>query len=190
MFARMMQVGVAVVLVLGLSGCGVDIERFHAEQLQKAEEELRITTDPLRRTYSLGTAAKLNFEAGQTERAVREATELLEIAPSFPKNWNYGNAIHDGHVVLGREAVRIGDLEAARRHLLSAGKTPGSPQLNSFGPNMRLADDLLAKGEREVVLRYFDECRSFWEMQRGRLDVWSSDVNAGRRPDFGANLDY
>jgi hypothetical protein len=62
--------------------------------------------------------------------------------------------------------------------------------MNSFGPNMSLAKDLLEKGEREVVLEYFELCRKFWKLHTGRLDDWSRDVKAGRIPDFGANLVY
>jgi hypothetical protein len=47
-----------------------------------------------------------------------------------------------------------GDIEEAKKQLLLAGKTPSSPQLNSFGPNMILAKELLDKGEKDTVLHY------------------------------------
>jgi hypothetical protein len=62
--------------------------------------------------------------------------------------------------------------------------------MNSFGPNMSLAKDLLAKGERDAVLDYFERCRKFWLMDWGKLDEWSKDLRAGHAPDFGANLVY
>jgi len=48
------------------------------------------------------------------------------------------------------------------------------------------------KGERDVVLEYFDLCRRFWSMNMndGKLDQWSQDVKAGKMPSFGANLEY
>jgi hypothetical protein len=55
---------------------------------------------------------------------------------------------------------------------------------------MSLAKDLLEQGEEEVVLEYFELCRAFWEMHRGRLDEWTSTVKNGSIPDFGANLVY
>ena len=58
--------------------------------------------------------------------------------------------------------------------------------MNSFGPNMSLAKDLLEKGERETVLNYFELCRKFWNMDYGKLDEWSREVKAGRIPQFGA----
>ena len=56
----------------------------------------------------------------------------------------------------------------------------------------RAAVDLfrIAKGERQVVLDYFELCRKFWQMHDGRLDKWSQQVQDGKIPDFGANLVY
>jgi hypothetical protein len=55
---------------------------------------------------------------------------------------------------------------------------------------MRLACDLLAVGEREVVRQYFDLCRTFWELGNEFLDRWDRDVAEGRAPNFGPNLVY
>jgi hypothetical protein len=52
-------------------------------------------------------------------------------------------------------------LEDAKRYLIESGKSPGSPQINSFGPNMSLAEDLINKGERDVAPEYFELCRKF-----------------------------
>lgn len=105
-------------------------------------------------------------------------------------DWNFGNAVHKGNLTLGRVALRAGDIEAAKKFLLEAGRAPGSPQLNSFGPNMTLAKELLEKGEHDAVLEYFQLCAAFWEMDRGRLREWSPLVEKGVIPDFGANLLY
>lgn len=135
-------------------------------------------------------AAKESFEVGKIEDARKYATELLALAQKFQGDWNYGNAIQDGNLVLGRIAARDGQIEEAKKYLLEAGKSPGSPQMNSFGPNMSLAKDLLEKGERDTVLQYFELCRKFWTMDYGKLDQWSREVKAGHIPDFGANLVY
>ncbi len=105
-------------------------------------------------------------------RAAAFARELLELAERYRADWNYGNAIHKGHLILGRVALRRGDLDAARRELLLAGRTPGSPQLDSFGPNMTLAKELLKAGEKGVVLEYFELCRRFWVMGAQHLAYW------------------
>lgn len=104
--------------------------------------------------------------------------------------WNYGNNIHHANIVLGRIAIRSDHIQKAKEHLIKAGETPGSPQLNSFGPNMTLAKELLQKGEKEVVLKYFEFCLKFWKSGKERLDKWSADVKDGKMPNFGTSLSY
>src|SRR5205823_9113923 len=140
--------------------------------------------------YGLDVVTMTAFDAGDLGKAEAYANELLTLAARYRDSWNYGNAIHKGNIVLGRIRLRQGDLEKAKSYLLAAGATPGSPQLDTFGPNMALAKELLEKGERDVVLQYFTLCRKFWESHADRLDTWTTDVQAGRIPEFGANLKY
>jgi hypothetical protein len=159
-------------------------------RLDLATKTLSTASDEQQSFYALDDAAKESFIVGKIEDASKYATELLALAQKFQRDWNYGNAIQDGNLVLGRIAVREGRIEEAKQYLLAAGKSPGSPQMNSFGPNMSLAKDLLEKGERDVVLQHFELCRKFWKMDYGKLDDWSQEVKAGKIPDFGANLVY
>lgn len=138
----------------------------------------------------LGDLGKSAFDASEPEKAQQYADELLKLAPKFENDWNYGNAIHEGNLILGRIALKRGDIEGAKAHLLAAGQTPGSPQLDSFGPNMTLARDLLAKGERETVLAYLQLCGKFWKMGGDELEEWTATIKGGGTPDFGANLSY
>jgi hypothetical protein len=142
------------------------------------------------RFYSLAKVAKLSCEEGDYDSAERYAIEVLQLARSFPEDWNYGNALHDGNMVLGRVALVRGNLAEAKRRLLEAGQTPGSPQLATFGPNVSLADDLLGVGESEVVLEYFAQCSGFWKHGLDDLARWSNVVRQGGRPEFGPNLVY
>ena len=120
----------------------------------------------------------------------RLANRLLAIAPTLHTHWNHGNAIHQANLALGEIALAEDNTRLACEHLLAAGASLGSPQLNSFGPNMRLALKLLERGERKSVLEYFESCRRFWKTSGGKLDAWKADVEAGRTPDFKANLWY
>lgn len=140
------------------------------------------------RFYSLNYAEKEAFNMGLKEHARLFAQEHARLLPKYKGDWNYGNAFQDVNIVMGRLALAEGRMEDARRYLLKAGDTPGSPQLKSFGPNMTLARDLLLHGEREVVLEYFGKCSRFWKMDRGALERWTAQVRAGKIPDFGANL--
>ncbi|MCY3814008.1 MAG: hypothetical protein OXH15_19635 [Gammaproteobacteria bacterium] len=85
-------------------------------------------------------------------------------------------------------ALAEADLATAKGHLLAAGKVSGAPTLGRFGPNMRLAADLLGRGERQVVLECFELCANFWSSDK--LKDWAALVRGGRTPDFGANLVY
>jgi tetratricopeptide (TPR) repeat protein len=157
-----------------------------ARALGYFERALALATSDDRSTY-LEDAAEVAFLSGAVDKARKHANELL--ATAVPGRWDHGNALHHANTVLGRIALREGDLEAARRHLL-ASATEGSPQLDSFGPDMNLAKELLERGEREAVLAYFDLCEKFWEMGKERLADWKALVKAGRTPDWGASLSY
>lgn len=161
-----------------------------SKRLAEAEAELSSAQDEMDRFDVLGEAALMSLEIGASEKAKVYAKELLELAPKFSDDWNYGNAIHEGNLVLGRLELRAGNIEAAKRHLLESAKINGSPQLNSFGPKMILAKELLEKGEREVVLEYFSLCGKFWELGQEKLKKWTAMVQAGEIPDFGPNLLY
>jgi len=142
----------------------------------------------LDRSLMLPQLAKAAVKAGALDKANQYANEL--IASIGSGGWNDGNALHDGHMVRGLVALRNGSVQQAARDLIEAGKTSGSPQLNSFGPNMTLANELLEKGERDAVLEYLTLCRNFWKMGSSKLDAWIGIIRAGGRPDFGANLLY
>jgi tetratricopeptide (TPR) repeat protein len=150
--------------------------------IQKATAEQRF--------YELGDLATSALEAGDAAKAEQYASELLQDAQAFKTNWNYGNAVHKGNIVLGRIALQRHDIEGAKKYLLLAGETPGSPQLDSFGPNMTLAKGLLERGEQEVVISYLQSCEKFWKMGGVKLQSWIATVKAGGTPDFSANLDY
>lgn len=157
-------------------------------KLEKYQDRLAYAQSDEERFYPLNDIAKLSFELDDLEAAERFAQQALAVAREFPDDWNYGNAIHDGNMVLGRLALARGDVDEARSRLLRAGRTPGSPQLDTFGPNVSLARDLLDVGERETVLEYFRLCREFWDSERRPLDRWVVIVEQGGRPEFGANL--
>ncbi len=172
---------------LGANRESTDSRRRAADQSLEQLESALAMTDAMGRRAMLVSAAKAAFEAGDLDGARSYALELLE-APD-KSSWNYGNAVHQGNLILGRLALKAGDVEQAKLHLTEAGKTTGSPQLNSFGPNMMLAKELLERDERQVVLDYFTLCGEFWP-RHDRLEAWATDVEAGRIPDFEANLSY
>ena len=157
---------------------------------ERAIQRLQAATNDIERMLSLGKAAKESFNRGFYDEARQYALELRELAPKLARNVNSGQAVQDFNLVLGRLALKDGQMEQAKAHLLAAGHSSGSPVMGSFGPNMSLAKDLLEKGETETVLQYFDLCRAFWKSHPEKLDRWAAEVKAGSIPDFGANLVY
>jgi hypothetical protein len=147
--------------------------------------------EELKRFWMLRTLAKAALEAGELDKARSYATDLLSHADKpgyfYQKN---GPAIHYGNLVLGRLAVKAGEREKAKQHLLASAKMSGSPSLCTGGPNMMLAKELLDLGEREVVVEFLRLCTSFWETNDHRAEQWIYAVEHGQNPDFGANLTY
>ncbi len=138
--------------------------------------------------------ALATLEAGETATAKRHASESLK-NNTDSKSWNYGNIIHNANETLGLLALREGKVPEAKRYLLKAGQTPGSPQLNSYGPSMDLARELLEEGERNAVIEYLDLIGSFWGQgygyktnetaargKRALLQQWKTDIRAGKIP--------
>jgi len=160
-----------------------------ARQQLAALEEATFGLSGNKLLCKLPDLAKRALKAEETDKAGAYAKQLLQMARQYP-DWCYGDAIYYGNFVLGRIAVQEGNLAEAGQYLLAAGATPGSPTLDSFGPNVTLAKELLEKGQSGVVLQYLALCKNFWKMDRGKLDEWSATVRGGGVPDFTSNLYY
>lgn len=155
-----------------------------------AQGDLDAARNETERFCALNRAAKTTLKAGETEEARKLAAELENLLPRYRNHWNFGNAVQDANQVLGRIALAEGNVAEAKKRLLASADSEGSPQMNSFGPNMQLAKELLAKGERDVVIQYFERCGKFWKMGADRLTAWTESVRKGESPEFGANLEY
>lgn len=130
----------------------------------------------------LDNAAELAYKNEDYEKAKRYSMESLSLSAQHANDWNYGNSIHNANTVLGRISLRAGDTEAAKDYLLQAAASEGSPQLNTFGPNVTLANELLQAGEADAVLTYLNAIATFWEMDDGKVADWIESINNGERP--------
>jgi serine/threonine protein kinase len=136
-----------------------------------------------------GAFANACFEAGDKAEFKKAAQAWLD-SNANTNAWYYGNVIHGANALLGRAALQDGDAKTAGDYLLKAGRTPGSPQLDSFGPDFTLAAQLLAASEKQVVLEYLDLVEKFWTSRKnatGRknaetLAKWREDIRADRTP--------
>ncbi len=126
-----------------------------AEVISEFEQMLKQATKECDKIWLETYIAPAAFAEGDTEKAKTYAQTLLTKTETMRNNCGaYGKAIHYGNLVLGHIALAAGNIAEAKRRLLEAGKTPGDASLNSFGPNMSLAEKFLVRNERAVVLEY------------------------------------
>lgn len=164
--------------------------RWSGKSLAQMEKAAAQASDPKANAYLLRQLAKTAFKAGAFDKAEQAAKQLLDIAKAHPRNTDYGDAVHDGNMVLGRLALRKGDVGQAKAFLLKSGHASGAGTLASFGPNMSLAKELLEHGEKTTVIEYLQLCKKFWTYPRNPLDEWIRAIQAGQQPDFSPNLNY
>lgn len=163
---------------------------FSLAEIFNRMDQVAATIEGVTRFDALPDLAKLAFDAGQYEKAQLYAREMLRLASEYRNDYGYGNAIYYGNFVLGRLALREGNVALASQYLLNSVTTPGSPQLDSFGPNVTLAKELLEKGQSDLVLQFLAQTRTFWKNDHGKVAEWSAAIHNGRKPDFRANLGY
>jgi hypothetical protein len=152
------------------------------EALRAFERAYELESWDFRRHGLQINIARAAVAAGLLDVASTAADAVLRDAAQFERTWLYGNAIHWGHIVLGQVA-RLGNiLDVACSELALAGRTRGSPQLDSFGPDLDLARSLLDLGRTDAVLDYLAQCKRFWKMDRGALEQWSRQISSGECP--------
>lgn len=141
--------------------------------------ELTSATTRHRLDVDLAEAA---LRAGHLDKAKAHANNALARIGTTLDWWERGDLIYNANAILGRIALQAGDVTAAKNHLLEAAQTPGSPVLNSFGPDLTLANELLAKGERDVVIKFLDLIEDFWDGEEEQLAVWRAQIRRGETP--------
>jgi hypothetical protein len=97
---------------------------FHEELFESAAELAAAKTE-YKRWLALGDVGLWSVDNGSLDIAEKFANESLTIEKKYKNDWNYGNAIHKGHLTLGRIALRRNNIEEAKKQLILAGKTPG-----------------------------------------------------------------
>jgi hypothetical protein len=145
-----------------------------------------IAVDSGYRTLLLPVLANLAFDVKGDEAAKTYATQALDLAPQQGDRTIEGTAvgpeaIHDANDVLGRVALRSGNLQQARDCLLKAGATPGGGRMSIVGPRMLLAQELLDRGEHDVVLQYLEKIKPSWGRGTVQLDQWIAAIRTGKK---------
>jgi len=159
-------------------------DRSDAARKALAALEAALPASGETRFYQLEGVAKTAFKAGDMAKASAHAGELLKLAPGYAADWNDGNAIYTGNTILGLVALKHGDIASARNYLLAAAKTPGSPQLDSFGPDLTLASEMAAHGEKDSVIAFLGSISKFWDGHDAEIKEWQEDIRQGQPPAF------
>ena len=169
-----------------------DSRLWAQKALAEFEAAAEVSTNKTLQHSTSADFAVTAFDAGDYDKARRYAAALLQHGQNKEgQSMDPSGDLHHAHLVLGLLSLRAGDTAGAEGHLLAMGRVSGSPSLDTFGPNMRLAGELLKVGRPEVVLSYFDECAKFWRMDPGaELEQWRAQVKKGQIPNFGGNLIY
>jgi hypothetical protein len=192
---RAAVLGTIALVILALSiGLSPGMEAFRGWKQRLNERRVTEEFAPYQRYYDLTGEVRRAARSADTRAVLRaepKARELLRLSGShsLPLDfWNHDNAVHYGHLLLGRVALLQGNVSDACCRLLCAADIAGSPQLSDYGPDMTLADELLAKGQVGPVLEYFSRCQRFWSnARRNRLLEWYLAVLDGATPDFGSH---
>lgn len=134
----------------------------------------------------LQLAAEQAVDTGDSSTARKYATELLERNSRRRRSWDTSEIVHDANQILGRAALREGDMQEAKDRLLKAA-TPDIRHSIGSDPRMILAQELLERGEREVVIRYLDRVGKLWDTKSSLehanlIRKWKEEIRAGGKP--------
>ena len=145
--------------------------------LEAYNRVLALTRQPAARESLAGEMAAAAFKIGDYEGAVALAKIHLHSSDR--------TAVQRANTVLGRVAIRSGDLAGGKRYLLDSSKPEASRDVSVTGPTMLLAKELLARGEREAVIQYLENCLDLWPRGETFLRNWIAEIKSGRIPNFG-----
>jgi len=162
--------------MFGVPGSAVDDPS--EKTLEAYKRVLALTRDSSARQALAGEMADSAFKTGNLQGAAALAKVHLQGSDR--------SAVQRANTLLGRVALRLGDPDKARGHLLASAQPETADYVAVFGPTMVLARELLDKGERDVVLEYLDNCIRLWPNGEPTLRFWIADIKNGKKPDFGS----
>ncbi len=138
---------------------------------------LALIRQPAARDSLAGEMAAAAFKIGDYEGAAALAKIHLHSSDQ--------TAVQRANTVLGRVAIRTGDMAGSKQYLLDSSKPEASRDISVTGPTMLLAKELLARGERDAVIQYLENCLELWPRGEPFLRNWIAEIKSGRMPNFG-----
>jgi hypothetical protein len=161
----------------GFSDC--NLIRARIEELERTRFA---PADNEGRSYVFAELARCAFAAGFDSDATRLAQIAVTAGERSDRPVGFDDPLHDANIVLGQSAMLSGDAIGAARFLLLAANVRLSPHPEPLGPDIVLAEALLAAGQRDAVAEYFTICASRWAEGREMLQGWAHDIRQGRTP--------
>jgi tetratricopeptide (TPR) repeat protein len=163
---------------------GIPGERIE-DPAQRAAEAykrvLQLTKNPTARETLAGEMAQAEFKVGD----FAGAAELAKIHLQSKDR----TAPQRANTILGRVALRSGDMPGAKQYLLDSSGPQAQKDVSLSGPTMILAKELLEQGQQDAVLQYLDNCLLLWPRGESVLQFWIADIKKGKTPNFG-NLGF
>lgn len=155
------------------------------EQFQYYSAALSAAADSETKLCALTSLVNVLVEAESFQQAQDFSLQLMSLAEKNIDSWAYGNAIYSANMALATAALRLhSDVDGACSRLILASQTSGSPQLNSFGADYKLARQLLVLGRTADVRTYILNCAKFWRSDRGCSKFWLQQISEGVVPIF------
>jgi hypothetical protein len=165
--------------MFGIPGETIDDPAKRAQEAYK--RVLELTRTGAARESLAGDMSEAAFKVGD----FRGAAELAQIHLQGKDQ----TAPQRANTILGRIALRSGDVAHAKKYLLDSSGPDAAKDISLAGPTMVLAKELLEQGERDAVLQYLANCLPLWSRGENILQMWINDIKNGKTPNFG-NLGF
>ena len=138
---------------------------------------LNLTVNPDSREILSETMAEKYFKIGDLSGAAALAKITLQNSGS--------RAARYANTLLGRIALRFGDIAEAKHYLLESARRKTSGYMPFSAPPLVLAKELLERDQRDAVIEYLQECIVLWPEMEPELQRWIVDIENGKLPNFG-----
>jgi hypothetical protein len=165
--------------MFGIPNQAMDDPQQRADEAYK--RVLVLTRTPVAREALAGDMAEASFKMGDFGGAA-------ELARIHLRSRDH-TAVQRANTILGRVAIRAGDMPLAKQFLLDSSAPSAEKDVSLSGPTMVLAKELLEAGERDAVLQYLSNCLPLWPRGEDVLQIWMADIRNGKTPKFG-NLGF
>ncbi len=111
------------------------------------------------KSYLLNDLAKTAFDANDTDKARMYAEQALQEAQTQKKGWDRGNEIFFGNMILGRLALKAGDIEQAKHYLIEARENARLAPVEFLRPEYDAREGIAGKRSNGSCLTVFRSLR-------------------------------